>query len=437
MENNINPDEWRQAFDGAEVQPSDAVWTRVELDLERMQGSRLRRRLILFQGLAAASLVFAMSVAGIYFFAAPSDPVSLAHQTPSASEPNQDFISEKESEGPPAEREQSRPPEFTSSSGKESTPFKQSKDVLKVTGVTLTSPEDDTFASATGTQNNYYLYPVTLKVTTKQASDLHRPPTHLFKKNPEPDAGQVLLAQLKAEEEQYRKEDQQKGADNSLWTSVGVSAGSFNPNMTTPSAVKAFGGTSNNPESGASYTLGVQVGGRLSRRLILQGGLSYLSQNASYTSSAVSVQANASRASLNEFADNSVDVVAASPYDVNSNLQYLSVPVQVGYILLDKSFGIQVNGGLATDFFIQNTLEPQAVGIDKVTQQAGEESPYRTVNFSGLLGTEFSYRMGDHYRISVNPGLRYALQSMYKPQVTADVAPITYDVALRIKYMFN
>jgi hypothetical protein len=263
------------------------------------------------------------------------------------------------------------------------------------------------------------------------------------------DPGMVLLARLEDEERRLNANEKPR-VNEKTWTSFGVGAGSFDPQskaVSQPTAPKTSGPTIaspslapkstpviSNPSAGTSYSVGMSFAGKLSRRVVLQGGLSYLSQNAEFTSS---TSEGGDKATLNEVAALDDNSYSTSPYKVNSNLKYLSVPMQAGYIVLDRSFGVQLNGGISTDLFLQNTLTPSDKSLDKVSQGAGSDSPYRTVNFSGLVGTEFSYKVGDHYRIALNPGLRYALNSIYKSEIGTEISPMTFDVAVRFRYIFK
>jgi hypothetical protein len=96
-----------------------------------------------------------------------------------------------------------------------------------------------------------------------------------------------------------------------------------------------------------------------------------------------------------------------------------------------------MNAGLSTDLFLQNTITPEGGSLDKTTQGNGDDSPYRTLNFSGLMGTEVSYRFGQRYRLSINPGFRYPLNSVYKSDIGVESTPLTFDVGLRFRYIFH
>jgi hypothetical protein len=130
-------------------------------------------------------------------------------------------------------------------------------------------------------------------------------------------------------------------------------------------------------------------------------------------------------------------ILSTAPYTINSSLQFVSIPLQAGYMVVNKRFGIQLNGGVSTDMFLQNTLTPESDNVSKTTQGSGSESPYRTFNFSGLVGTEFSYKFGQHYRLALNPGIRYPFNSIYKSDQPITAMPLTFDVGLRFRYIFH
>jgi hypothetical protein len=130
-------------------------------------------------------------------------------------------------------------------------------------------------------------------------------------------------------------------------------------------------------------------------------------------------------------------LVYSAPYSVNNSMRYLSIPMMAGYLLVNKTFGLQLNAGVATDLFLQNTISAESDQIEKTSQPAGSDSPYRAVNLSGLIGTEISYRFGERYRVSLNPGIRYPFNTIYKSELGVQAAPLTLDVGLRFRYIFN
>ena len=68
MESRKFEDSFKKAFEEAEVSPSDSVWTNIALDLEKADGGKVRRRLLFYKTLAAASVLFAMAVAGAGYY---------------------------------------------------------------------------------------------------------------------------------------------------------------------------------------------------------------------------------------------------------------------------------------------------------------------------------------------------------------------------------
>jgi hypothetical protein len=117
-------------------------------------------------------------------------------------------------------------------------------------------------------------------------------------------------------------------------------------------------------------------------------------------------------------------------------MEIVSVPVQAGYMIIDRKLGWPLNAGVSPDFFIRNILTDESGQREKFTQSAGDESPYRSVNWSGLLNTELSYRIGTHYRISLVPGVRYSFNSILKEPSNSG-RPVIMDVGFRFRYLFE
>jgi hypothetical protein len=265
---------------------------------------------------------------------------------------------------------------------------------------------------------------------------------------PQEDPLMVMLARLDQQEKNAQDEQKKEEKNNTekLWTSVGFAAGSFNTVNSTvsPSSAQSFAANSAATQqakaSGSAYTVGISLGTRISKRWVVQGGVNYMTQASDYTANAVGTSdfTNFSAPNVNSMmSEADSKIVSTAPYTINNNVQFVSIPLQAGYLVVNKRFGVQLNGGISTDMFLQNTLTPESDNVSKTTQGSGADSPYRSLNFSGLVGTEFSYKFGQHYRLSLNPGLRYPFNSIYKSDQPITAMPLTFDVGLRFRYIFH
>lgn len=270
----------------------------------------------------------------------------------------------------------------------------------------------------------------------------------------EPDPVALMFARLNDLEKELAAQGaggkkNKNAGEEKIWTSVGFAAGGYNGQASAPAQMNAFALNSavesQAKASGVAYSVNISMGTRVTNRLVVQGGVSYLNNSTSYTSNQVVRSENMDfkpatisdlRAAGSSLFDNNT-VIPTAPHSVNSNMEFISVPVQAGYIIIDRRFGLQLNAGVATDFFIQNTINPQGSGVQSTTQDRGADSPYRSTNFSGLMGTEFTYRLSDRYRVALNPGLRYPFNSIYKEETGIESTPLTFDVGLRFRYIFR
>jgi hypothetical protein len=217
-----------------------------------------------------------------------------------------------------------------------------------------------------------------------------------------------------------------------LWASATAASGSYSESsgssFNSPAAMKIFtnaillSSTSPNvssivpstgpvPTVGKSYSYGVIGGMRVAEKWVLQAGVQYMNQTVGSSASQYANYGSGSLISTNEF---------------------VSVPVQAGYLLINRKLGWQLNPGMSTDFFVRNTLSNQQTSV---SQGAGTDSPYRSVNFAGLMSSEFSYRLGKNYRLSVVPGMRYSLNPALKSVTTGSA--VSWDVGFRFRYIFK
>ena len=497
----------KNAFDQAEIAPSEKVWTNIELDLEKEKGGNLKKRLMFYQMLAAASVVFALGIggAGLYFSLRTQD--SAANQLAQQVHPPLDASVET----PAGDAEVNRatppvsqtPPQTDQASAIRDNTAVERSAPISASGdrpaSVLTDPSEksvinaegpDAFFNATAARNDRatrtpygaMTHNESLLAGTAGGNDL-RALQHIDSERPLPplynpreirlnipveekeqvDPVVAMLARLEQREKEVQgTEKNKKDEDNlqeNLWTSIGFAAGSFNNVQSSTSASPAPASTASmalaapivdqeTKASGYSYSMGVNVGKKLSERWVLQGGVNYLTHASEYTANNVVVstsnfqQQRFRAASTNELVnasekDLSNKIVYSAPYNVNNSMRYLSIPLQAGYLLVNKTFGLQINAGVATDVFLQNTIKADSDQLDKISQPGGSDSPYRSLNLSGLFGTEFSYRFGDHYRIALNPGLRYPFNTIYKSDMGVQTTPLTFDVGLRFRYIFH
>ncbi len=185
---------------------------------------------------------------------------------------------------------------------------------------------------------------------------------------------------------------------------------------------------------GTSRSVGVTIGKHVTRRWVILGGINYLTQTSGYTSNS-SNQGQAYLASYGSLKPASA-VTFTNPYPINSVLEFVAVPVQAGYLIVDRKLGLQMNAGISTDFLLRNTLQDPTGQVSGFSQGAGTDSPYRfVVNWAGLISTELSYRLARQYRVSIVPGIRYLFNPVFKSG-TAD-HPYVTDIGFRFRYILR
>ena len=444
---------WEKSFEGAEVDPPASIWSAIELDLVRGESDLMKKQVLMYKWLAAASVFLVVLLGGIFYYAGNStgeqQPLSVRKEAPegsltqSGNKQIQDNVKDEtiarsnvESESPARGRRKMELGQSASESNtvasvaqtKESEPEvlqKEEKGIIR-NGIPLQH-----WPEAIASMNSIEEIPAIIH-------------------------GKMELPRLvlPAMPAAFMNSSKKKKSSEEVWASVGFSAGSYNPGSSqTSQAFSSTGspqgalkasylndvGYSDRSKVGSAYSAGFAMSKRVFNRWVLQSGVNYLNQNIGYTSNYVSVSPdNQSRAFVPEYADlANQSVTITTPYEINSAIEVISVPLQTGYLIVDRKIGWQMNTGVAADFFVRNTLTDVSGRTDRLSQSVGEKSPYRAMSWAGLLGTELSYKVASHYRISVVPSMRYSVNSVLKANAGQTSNPLVMDIGLRFRYIFK
>lgn len=508
MERQKFDDAWQDALTGAKQSPSENVWAAIDNKLSVAEGGTMKRRVIFYQRLAAASVLFAVVFGSLTAYYVNennnqstsnqlADRESIVNQSINGeSESGKQLSNEKathdqviESESGKAleKNNNQRVPDKSNSlsddktienklfkqediqlaetqSGKNAEVISQNSvnknrynDLAKnepVSGVTskkqsiLLASDKDAKDKAEARYKDVLAH--NRNFATLTTSDIPSPEPHIAGKVREVTIIRVLPAMPASMMADSRKD---KVSKENFWASVGASTGNYSPqgNFSQSNLALATPGFSNlvtnrsttnsSPSKGTAYSVGVNLAKKVSERWLVLGGLSYLNQSSGYTSNVASISANNSTSVYSaDYASKQSNTGSAialtSPYEVNSVNELVSVPLQAGYLIINRKIALQLNSGVSTDIFLQNTLTDKSGQLNKLTESAGSDSPYKSFSWSAIMGSELSYKIGDQYRVSLVPGLRYPMSPVLKSSTTTNNSMI-WDLGFRFRYIFK
>jgi len=153
----------------------------------------------------------------------------------------------------------------------------------------------------------------------------------------------------------------------------------------------------------------------MGKRWILESGLGY-SYNKSATSSNSYLSDPLSQSKVPDlYADvygtaelNQVNYVSEG-YKIYNTFEYVTVPIDVGYLLVNRRINVILKTGMSSNIFIQNTIGNQDIGFDDIKVDKSEDIPYRSVYLNGKLSTQLTYTLFktcNSTLISPEPGTR-------------------------------
>jgi hypothetical protein len=465
-ENRKFEESWEKAFSDAEMNPSEKVWDGIDLHLSKMESGSMKRRVVFYQRLAAASILFALLAGGVGLWnwatkegqlqqtvaqkRKPIDKEPLVdgniqkEMTTAINGTSASKLSEENSiqKNSPSSLQEKGNKEKSVEKSKEKymTPKEEgSRHLLGSNALASLVADKEQNGIANEKNENFRSTHLTRECPTISSEEL---PVVEIKLTGEPTR---TVAQAKRFKEPTVASKNEQKDDRGWWASVGGTAGNYNPNTSVSTNfsqaqfAKVPSSSSTAPSSseetaGTAFSYGVNLGKKVAKRWVIVTGVNYLNQSIGYNSNVASLDANnRAQAYVADLNANSSNLTTTTPYKINSSNEFLSIPLQAGFILLDKKIGLQLNAGVSSDFFMKNTLIDESGKLASFSQGAGGNSAYRTINWTGLASTEFSYRISNHYRVSLLPGLRYGFNPVLKSGTTF---PVIWDVGFRFRYLF-
>lgn len=109
-----------------------------------------------------------------------------------------------------------------------------------------------------------------------------------------------------------------------------------------------------------------------------------------------------------ELLDDEFLVTGENEGSLNQKMQYVEVPLELSYALLNKKFGITVRGGLSTLFLTENVVSIQT-NMERL--EVGKANNLSNVHFSTNLGLGFNYNFFKNFQLNLEPMLKYQINA--------------------------
>lgn len=116
---------------------------------------------------------------------------------------------------------------------------------------------------------------------------------------------------------------------------------------------------------------------------------------------------------------------------LNQKTQYVEVPLELSYAILNKKIGIAIKGGMSTLFLTENVI---SLSGNDGNMQIGKASNLNNVHFSSNVGLGLSYNFMKNFQVNVEPTLKYQINTFNKN--AEDFSPYVIGVNTGISYKF-
>ncbi len=460
--------QWRQAFDGASVTPPPMVWERVESRLASQKEGKYRKAIFFYRWTAAAMTTVAVGLGAVLMLRSPSTVMEaeIAENTGQMPVPTN-----------ATDKMQAREMKLENALASTSTLLmkEDSNDNGREEKAAIPIAMDG-HRSEQNSEAAALLVNGASAALVEDAFDVAIPPVSgIYESKKLVSALSVLEVDHLYGVARPITGRKKMISDQPLVAGLGIGSGTFNPNYGFRSGGGLFNavsvdesaslasknssdfneangmssssarGYNESNDQGGSFAFGASIGKRIFRKLLLQTGLQYGRYNSNGSTNVVlKDESNDKRYALIQaslVSDNVQDVFSTSQFSyegentkLTNTYEFISIPVKLGVVLLDRRAGVVLNTGISNEFLVGNLIKAKSEDIEQVKTKVGDSSPYRSVYVNGTLGVEVNYAINNRYKIVVEPYFRQALTSLTKNTDGYSSAPRLWGVQAGVRY---
>lgn len=197
--------------------------------------------------------------------------------------------------------------------------------------------------------------------------------------------------------------------------------------------------------AGYSYTMSVSYGKKLTKKLFMISGLEYGIYESVASTNRVLTDGAEKRVAVTEqiIADGNIDFqsnnlgLGFENVELNNSFQFASIPVRVGYTLLDKKLSVSVTSGISTGIYLGNRIQDPDRVLDEVRVSRSNNSIYRDVNFSAVGGISIAYSLFDNYLFTIEPVYQRALNSFTRNNSDFSALPENFGISAGVRVLLK
>ena len=209
--------------------------------------------------------------------------------------------------------------------------------------------------------------------------------------------------------------------------------------------------------SSNTYSGGMMTGYKVGKRIIIKSGLVFnnlkqttknltlYSGNTLFASGGVVANTPSGQVSLTKTSSSSFESVLTSSAQLDflnsasvnnqlkQDLQFVEIPLQATYIIIDKKINVGFTGGLSSNILIGNKA---SLIVNGSQASNGETAGMKSVVYSGSVGFEIGYDLSPRITLTIEPRYKHFINSL-STNKSVDFKPNQLGLITGLAYSFN